>query len=73
MAVKKTLTSAKPCSEGGKVTRWSLTMKYEQGTEGEADYYTVRETSLLLPQRLMMELLLTNLLRKQKKIGLKKN
>ena len=40
MAVKKTLTSAKPFSEGGKVTRWSLTMKYEQGTEGEADYYT---------------------------------
>jgi len=40
MAVKKTLTSAKPFSEGGKVTRWSFTMKYEQGTEGEADYYT---------------------------------
>ena len=40
MAVKKTLTSAKPFSEGGKVTRWSLVMKYEQGTEGEADYYT---------------------------------
>ena len=40
MAVKKTLTSAKPFSEGGKVTRWSLTMQYEQGKEGEADYYT---------------------------------
>ena len=40
MAVKKTLIGAKPFSEGGKVVRWSLTMKYEQGTEGEADYYT---------------------------------
>ena len=40
MAVKKTLTEAIPSSTGGKVVSWELTMKYEQGTEGEADYYT---------------------------------
>jgi len=40
MAVKKTLIAAVPASEGGKVTRWDLTMKYEQGTEGKDDYYT---------------------------------
>ena len=40
MAVKKTLIGAVPASEGGKVVRWDLTMKYEQGTEGKADYYT---------------------------------
>ena len=40
MAIKKTLTKAIPASEDGKVTRWDLTMKYEQGTEGKADYYT---------------------------------
>ena len=40
MAIKKTLIEAIPASEGGKVVSWNLTMKYEQGTEGEADYYT---------------------------------
>jgi len=40
MAIKKTLTRAIPSSTGGKVVSWNLTMKYEQGTEGEADYYT---------------------------------
>ena len=40
MAIKKTLIGAVPSSEGGKVVRWSLTMKYEQGTEGKDDYYT---------------------------------
>ena len=40
MAIKKTLIEAIPSSEDGKVVRWSLTMKYEQGAEGEADYYT---------------------------------
>tara|TARA_Y100001973_G_C5187048_1_gene328528 strand:+ start:1573 stop:1923 length:351 start_codon:yes stop_codon:yes gene_type:complete len=39
MAVKKTLIQAVPGNEDGKVVRWQLTMKYEQGTEGEADYY----------------------------------
>ena len=37
MAVKKTLIEAIPASEGGKVTQWTLTMKYEEGTEGQAD------------------------------------
>ena len=40
MAIKKTLTSAVPYSDDGKVTRWEFEMKYEQGTEGQADYYT---------------------------------
>tara|TARA_A100001515_G_scaffold19964_1_gene14836 strand:+ start:2692 stop:3030 length:339 start_codon:yes stop_codon:yes gene_type:complete len=40
MAVKKTLVNAVPSSLDGKVTRWDLTMKYEQGTEGKDDYYT---------------------------------
>ncbi len=40
MAIKKTLNSAVPYSEDGKVTRWELEMQYEQGTEGKADYYT---------------------------------
>jgi hypothetical protein len=54
MAVKKTLTKAIPSSEDGKVVRWSLSMRYEQGTEGEADYYknekyTTIEASETLP------------------------
>ena len=40
MAVKKTLTGAVPSSKDGKVVRWDVSMKYEQGTEGEADYYS---------------------------------
>jgi|TARA_A100000172_G_scaffold59381_1_gene38963 hypothetical protein len=40
MAIKKTLISAKPFNADGKVTRWALEMKYEQGTEGKDDYYT---------------------------------
>jgi len=40
MAIKKTLIAAVPASEGGKVVRWNLEMKYEQGTEGKDDYYT---------------------------------
>ena len=40
MAIKKTLTGAVPSSAGGKVVSWNLTMKYEQGTKGEDDYYT---------------------------------
>ena len=39
MAVKKTLIGAIPYSEDGKVTRWNISMKYEDGTEGQADYY----------------------------------
>ena len=40
MAVKKTLVKAVPSSLDGKVIRWDITMKYEQGTEGKDDYYT---------------------------------
>jgi len=44
MAIKKTLTNAVPATLDGKVTRWNLSMKYEQGTEGKADYYTNDKT-----------------------------
>ena len=44
MEIKKTLTEAVPSSAGGKVVQWSLTMKYEQGTEGKDDYYTNNKT-----------------------------
>ena len=40
MAIKKTLIEAVPSVLDGKVVRWDLTMKYEQGTEGKDDYYT---------------------------------
>ena len=40
MAIKKTLIKAIPSVLDGKVVVWSLTMKYEQGTEGKDDYYT---------------------------------
>ena len=40
MAIKKTLIEATPSSKDGKVVRWNLAMKYEQGTEGKDDYYT---------------------------------
>jgi len=40
MAIKKTLTEAIPSILDGKVVFWSLSMKYEQGTEGKDDYYT---------------------------------
>ena len=39
MAIKKTLTGAVPSVLDGKVVLWDLTMKYEEGTKGEADYY----------------------------------
>tara|TARA_E500000305_G_scaffold85831_1_gene71957 strand:- start:98 stop:439 length:342 start_codon:yes stop_codon:yes gene_type:complete len=44
MAIKKTLTEAVPSILDGKVVFWSLSMKYEQGAEGEADYYTNNKT-----------------------------
>tara|TARA_R100000742_G_C4163124_1_gene4016 strand:+ start:23 stop:364 length:342 start_codon:yes stop_codon:yes gene_type:complete len=47
MAIKKTLIGAVPSSEGGKVVRWNLEMKYEQGTEGQADYYTNNKTATI--------------------------
>jgi hypothetical protein len=48
MAVKKTLIQAIPASEDGKVVRWQLTMRYEQGTEGKADYYQSEKNITLL-------------------------
>ena len=48
MAVKKTLTGAVPSLEDGKVVHWRLTMKYEEGTEGEADYYTNEKSTILV-------------------------
>jgi len=44
MAIKKTLTEAIPSILDGKVVFWSLSMKYEQGTEGKDDYYTNNKT-----------------------------
>tara|TARA_R100000995_G_scaffold21588_1_gene9083 strand:+ start:183 stop:524 length:342 start_codon:yes stop_codon:yes gene_type:complete len=44
MAIKKTLTEATPSILDGKVVFWSLSMKYEQGTEGKDDYYTNNKT-----------------------------
>ena len=40
MSVTKTLNLAIPYIEDGKVVKWQLGMKYEQGTKGQADYYT---------------------------------
>ena len=47
MSVTKTLYVAVPYIEDGKVVRWDLGMKYEQGTEGEADYYTSEKSVTL--------------------------
>ena len=47
MSVTKTLNVAVPYIEDGKVVRWQLGMKYEQGTEGEADYYTSDKSVIL--------------------------
>ena len=40
MAITRTLIKAIPYNLNNKVEKWDLTMKYEEGTEGEADYYT---------------------------------
>ena len=47
MSVTKTLNVAVPYIEDGKVVRWELGMKYEQGTEGQADYYTSDKTATI--------------------------
>jgi len=47
MAVTKTLNQAVPYIEDGKVVRWNLGMKYEEGTEGQADYYTNDKTTII--------------------------
>ena len=37
MAITRTLINAVPFNLNNKVEKWELTMKYEEGTEGEAD------------------------------------
>ena len=40
MAITKTLIEAIPYEDASnQVEHWNLTMKYKQGTEGQADYY----------------------------------
>ena len=39
MAVTKTLTQAVPYNLNSKVQQWDLGMTYDEGTEGESDYY----------------------------------
>ena len=39
MAVTKTLTTAVPYNLNSKVQQWDLGMTYDEGTEGESDYY----------------------------------
>ena len=39
MAVTKTLTRAIPYNKSSKVQKWQLGMTYDEGTEGESDYY----------------------------------
>ena len=39
MAVTKTLTTAVPYNLNSKVQKWDLGMTYDEGTEGESDYY----------------------------------
>ena len=41
MAVTKTITSCTPYVNGSnKVDKWDITMKYENGNEGDRTYYT---------------------------------
>ena len=44
MAITRTLVKAVPYNLNNKVEKWDLTMKYEEGTEGQADYYTNSKT-----------------------------
>ena len=48
MAITRTLIKAVPNNLNNKVEKWDLTMKYEEGTEGEADYYTNEKHVLLV-------------------------
>ena len=47
MAITRTLIKAVPYNLNNKVEKWDLTMKYEEGTEGEADYYTNEKNTQL--------------------------
>ena len=40
MLVTKTLITAIPTNEEGKVVSWYIDFKYEKGTKGEADYHS---------------------------------
>ena len=41
MAVTKTITSCTPyVNSSSKVDKWDITMKYENGSEGDSTYYT---------------------------------
>ena len=48
MAITRTLIKAVPYNLNNKVEKWDLTMKYEEGTEGEADYYTNEKNAQLV-------------------------
>ena len=48
MAITRTLIKAVPYNLNNKVERWELTMKYEEGTEGAADYYTNEKSVTLV-------------------------
>ena len=48
MAITRTLVKAVPYNLNNKVEKWDLTMKYEEGTEGESDYYTNEKSALLV-------------------------
>ena len=48
MAITRTLVKAVPYNLNNKVEKWDLTMKYEEGTEGEADYYTNEKSVTLV-------------------------
>ena len=48
MAITRTLEKAVPYNLNNKVEKWDLTMKYEEGTEGEADYYTNEKSATLV-------------------------
>jgi hypothetical protein len=47
MAIKRTLTVARPYLEDSKVVRWELEMEYEQGTEGKDDYYKSKKRAVI--------------------------
>ena len=40
MSVTKTMITAIPTNEEGKVVSWYIDMQYEKGTKGEADYHS---------------------------------
>ena len=48
MAITRTLVKAVPYNLNNKVEKWDLTIKYEEVTEGEADYYTNEKFATLV-------------------------